>query len=390
MLSLLAALMLGTAHANDISATETTYDGAVILSGDYDVTFASATNGNYESDPNVYAYFEGNTLYAGNEDEHRNTIDAIVEFFWFESSINRASDFYVAVIKVRANPNENAQGVFTDCELWTNGWGDFGDAPVVSVEAFTDTSREQGAFRWDWASPFEDYGIDAYSQITFQNSYGIGANAEGSAMTGLSIPEDTNINGMPVQGDANVQVKGYVNPSYKVQTQYDVTLWEWDVFVHGTPAIMAWDMYLNLDARADRAAYQEYFLPIQVEIGEPFMMDELTFATNFDTSDFNPFPQEVAVSLQNLVISLPYYEPEETIDEPSDEPEEEIIDTQEDTGTEDLEDTGVILDANEDNIDDTNLVTEPISSCSTFSASSSILMVFASWLIVISDKRKWS
>lgn len=393
LITLLATFWMGTASAEELSAAETTYDGAVILSGDYDVTFDTVTDGDYNSDPNAYAYFEGNTLYVGNEDQHGNTLDAIVEFFWFESSINRASDFYVAVIKTRANPNESAPGIFTDCELWCDSWGDWGSAPVISVEAMTDISREQGAFRWDWASPFEDYGVDAYSQITFQNSYGIGANAEGSAMSGVSLPEDTNINGIPVTGDANIQVKGYVNPSYKVQTQYDVTLYEWDVFVQGTPAVMAWDMYLNLDERADSAAYQEYFLPIQVEIGEPFMMDEMNFATNFDTSNFDPFPHELAVSLQGLVITMPYYEPVTTVDEPSDEPEDTGSDDtgySEDTGSEKSEDTGVILDENEDNMEDTKIVSEPIRGCTTFSTSSSMLMVIAAWLIVYSDKRKWS
>ena len=361
------SLMLSAAIAQDISTSETTYNGATILQGDNDVIFQSVTDIDYQSDPQAYAYFEGNTLYAGNTDEYNNTLDAIIEFFWFQSSINRGSDFYVAVVKVRANPNEHCVGFLMDCELWSDDWGDWGEYPVISFEAFTDTSREQGAFRWDWASPFEDYGIDAFGQITFENSYGIGAQAEGSAMAGVGLPEGTNINGIATEGDANVQVKGYVNPSYKVQTQYNVTLFEWDVYVQGTPSIMAWDMYLNLGERADRAAYQEYFLPIQVEVGENFMLDELNISTNFDLSNFNPFRSELGVSLQGLQISLPYYEPEE---QSGSEPSEEAIEepaaepTEEDTAEELVE-----VDPNKSDIEVDSTTSEPVKSCSSSPAS---------------------
>jgi len=375
MLTLLLSLMYQP-FAQEISASDTTYNGASILTGEYDVSFGSVSDINYNSDPNAYAYFEGNTLYVGNTDDKNNTIDAIVEFFWFQSSINRNSDFYVAVVKVRANPNEHCSGTFTDCELWSDDWADFGYHPVVSFEAFTDTSREQGAFRWDWASPFEDYGIDAYGQVTFQNSYGIGVQAEGSAMSGVALPANTNVNGVPVEGDANVQVKGYVNPSYKVQTQYNVTLYEWDVFVHGTPSLMAWDMYLNIGERAGHAAYQEYFLPIQVHAGESFLLDELNFSTNFDFGYLDTYPHELGVSIKDVEISLPYWEPDPTMGEPSSEPSTEpavepTTEPAEDTG---IEDTSV-LDENEDTMEPAKI--DPPARCSTSPAT----MV---WLFLVS------
>ena len=40
-------------------------------------------------------------------DVYDNTIDAIVEFFWFQSSIDRGTDFYVAVIKTRVTPGHD-------------------------------------------------------------------------------------------------------------------------------------------------------------------------------------------------------------------------------------------------------------------------------------------
>ena len=314
MISILALLM-GTAQA-ELSVPETSYIGAIMLEGNVDVTFAgyNAIDG---EDDEAYTYFNGNSLYIGQEDDDGNRIDAIVEFFWFESSIDRGSDFYVAIIKARSNPSNSG-------ELWTTDWNDWaiGNYPVLSVEAYTDVTREAGSFRWDWSLPFESYGIDAYGQITLGNQYGIGgggsAGAEGAAMTAVSIPEGTNINGVPVEGGANVdaavQVKGYLNSEYKVQTQYDVTLYEWDVDVTGGADTMAWDMYLNLEARAESSAYHEYYLAIQVDEGETFMLDNINILGNFDTSWWNPLSRkELGVMLSGIEISAPFYNPEPTV-----------------------------------------------------------------------------
>ena len=355
MLSLLLASTL--AWADPLTEPETSYYGASILEGDTDVIFNNVYNLDYETDPDTYAFFEGNTLYVGNSDEYGNSIDGIIEFFWFQSSIDRGTDFYVAVIKVRATPGHDCPWYLggTECELWADDWQDIGEYPVVSVEAITDVSREQGAFRWDWAVPFENYGIDAYGQMSFSNQYGIGssssAGAEGSALTAVTIPDGTNINGVPVSGgagaEADVQVKGFLSSDYKVQTQYDVTLYEWDVYVNGRADLMAWDVFLNLGARADQSAYHEFFLPLQVEFGHAFTLDEFNFLATFDTGNINPFAHELGLSIQDITISVPYWQPadeevEEEIVEPSSEPSEEpVVD---DTGiseeTDSVEDSG--------------------------------------------------
>ena len=316
---MLLPILTMLAFGEDISTSETSYTGATILQGDTEVVVTETLNIDYETDPNTYAFFEGNSLYVGTTDDNENSVDGIIEFFWFHSSIDRGSDFYVAVIKIRSTPGDNC--FLSDCHLWADEYQDWGEYPVVGVEAFTDVSREQGAFRWDWAVPFENYGIDAYGQMTFSNQYGIGANAEGSAMTGVSLPEGTNLNGIPVEGDAEVQVKGYVSPQFKVQTQYNVTLYEWDVFVNGRADLMAWDVFLNLGARDDQSAYHEFFLSIQVEEGQAFMLDELNLYGNFDTGWWNPLHKEIGISLQDLVIFQPPYE--QTSTEPSSEPSSE-------------------------------------------------------------------
>lgn len=362
---MLLKLLVGLALGQDLSMSETSYTGATILQGDSEVVFSENLNIEYETDPNNYAFFEGNSLYVGTQDNHGNSVDGIIEFFWFHSSIDRGSDFYVAVIKVRSVPGNNC--FLSDCHLWADEYQDWGEYPVVGVEAMTDVSREQGAFRWDWAVPFENYGIDAYGQMTFSNQYGIGASAEGSAMTGVSVPEGTNINGIPVDGEAEIQVKGYVSPEYRVQTQYNVTLYEWDVFVNGRADLMAWDVFLNLGARDDQSAYHEFFLAVQVEEGKAFMLDELNLYGNFDTGWWNPFRTEVGISLQDIIISQPYYEPmsEETEPEPSEEIVEELeTDTAEDTAVEDEAE----LDENVD--ERSELPSEPVKSCAYISPAS--------------------
>ena len=341
---LLSLCLMGTATAGSLSDSETSYTGATILEGDIDVSFGGAFDINGEEETYPYAFFEGNTLYVGNSDILDNSIDAIIEFFWFESSIDRGTDFYVAVIKTRSTPGDNcyyapwdwARG--SNCKLWADEWTDWGEHPVISVEAMTDIEREQGAFRWDWSVPFESYGIDAYSQVTFENKYGIGSDSEGAAMIHGEYKLDEE--GYEVEAEGELQVKGYHSAEYSVNTQYEVTLYEWDVFVDGRADLMAWDMYLNLGERERQSAYHEYFLSIQVEEGMPFRIDSLNFVGNYDIGWYDPFHYELGVTIQDMVISQPFFlppgEPDEVEPEPQDTGDTEEVDT----GEPEHEDTG--------------------------------------------------
>ena len=341
---LLSLCLMGTANAGALSDSETSYTGATILQGDLDVTFEHAVDVDASEDTYHYAFFEGNTLYVGNSDILDNSIDAIVEFFWFESSIDRGTDFYVAVIKTRSTPGDNcyyapwdwARG--SNCKLWADEWTDWGEHPVISVEAMTDIEREQGAFRWDWSVPFESYGINAYGQVTFQNKYGIGSDSEGAIMAHGAYPI-TEEGEMRAEGD--LQVKGYHSSEYSVQTQYEVTLYEWDVYVDGRADLMAWDMYLNLGERERQSAYHEYFLSIQVEEGMPFRIDNLNFIGNYDIGWYDPFHHELGVSIENMVISQPFYIPPEPESEPEDTGTHEEHETDEaDEEQEESQDSG--------------------------------------------------
>ena len=376
------------AASQGLGVPETSYIGASILNGDTDVIFNNVLNIEYETDPNTYAFFEGNTLYVGNSDDYGNSVDGIIEFFWFQSSINRESDFYVAVMKVRATPGRDCPfwlSLNSDCELWADDMFDFGEHPVVSVEAITDVSREQGAFRWDWAVPFENYGIDAYGQVAISNQYGIGVNAEGSVMAHGEFPLDET---GTTQAAGDVQVKGFLNPSFMVQTQYDITLWEWDVYVNGRADLMAWDTYLNLGDRANQSAYYEYFLPIQVEIGETFLMNELNFLATFDTGSINPFPHQLGLSVQDIEISLPVWEgpEEEEPVEPTSEPaEEEEIEEPIDTGI--VDNDTASEQAPEIENDERSDVGAPVKSgCSTVSVTASTVYFLLIWLVLVLRK----
>jgi|TARA_R110001599_G_scaffold253577_1_gene453829 hypothetical protein len=331
---LLGLTFINPTYAEDLSSSETTYTGATILEGDWDVTFNGFEPIADSEGTFPYAFFEGNTLYVGNSDTHDNTIDAIVEFFWFQSSIDRGTDFYVAVVKTRATPGHDCYYAPWDwargaqCKLWADEWSDWGEHPVLTVEAMTDVEREQGAFRWDWSVPFESYGIDAYGQVTFQNAYGIGGTSEGAAMSHGQYQLDEE---GTVKLEGSVQVKGYLSTEYSVRTQYEVTLYEWDMFVDGRADLMAWDMYLNLGERETQSAYHEYFLAIQVAKGEQFTMDSFNFIGNFDTGWYDPFRHELGISLQGVTIGQPYWEPvaDQEPDEEHEETEPEV-----DTGIE--------------------------------------------------------
>ena len=360
---LLGLSLISPAAAGELSESQTSYIGATMLEGNMDLVFDFATPLHPDND-NAYAYFSGNTLYVGNEDDHGNMVDAIIEFFWFESSIDRGSDFYVAIVKARSNPGR---------ELWVEDWANYGASPVLSVEALCFACGDStgpdfnGAFRWDWAVPFDDYGIDAYGEIVFTNSYGLGggadgeAGAEGSAMAHAEYTE--NVDG-DVKAAGNVQVKGYVSSDYRVQTQYQIMMYEWDLETTGTADTMAWDMYLNLEAREEYQAYHEYFLPVQVEAGETFIIDQINILGSFDNSVTQVTPYTMGVSLANIEISAPFWQPEEeeeTIEEPEEE-EEEVFEPEDEP--EPQGDTG---DSNGDfpQLEEDSQESVPVKSCSS-------------------------
>jgi len=245
---------------SNLSDSETSFSGAVMLVGNEDATMQAVEPGQFSSETDSrYGFFVGNTLYAGIADEHGNTVDLIGEFFWFESSIDRGSDFYVGIFKLRTSPLE------------LDGWRLERGSSILYLDAESDLASQAGSFRWDWSVPFESYGWDSFGSVSLETEYGLGLQAEGSAMTATGTDEEG------ASYSASVQSKGYLNSEYKVRTQYQVTLWRWEVMVQGSAGHMSWDMVLNSPDREDQNAYHEFFLVMQTELGQPFEISALEF-----------------------------------------------------------------------------------------------------------------
>jgi len=264
----------GSGSGTGISDAETSFKGALMLQGEIDVSFDSVTAGVLEDDENFrYAFFSGNTLYAGVEDRHGNTTDMIVEFFWFESSLDRGSDFWVAVVKARTTPNIE-EGWLLRVE----------DEPVLSLHAETYNEMGNSGFRWDWSIPFESYGWDSYGSVTMESSYGLNTNAEGAAMVAYEYKnsedgEDSS-SSYGEEVSATVQAKGYMNDSFQIQTKYQITLWRWEMMVQGTPADMDWDLYLDSWDRQEQNAYHEYMMVMQADEDKGFSLERLELSGN--------------------------------------------------------------------------------------------------------------
>jgi len=298
-----------------------------MLWGGIDVDVGSLTDGLGEEEASDrYAFFSGNTLYAGVEDEDGNTIDMIVEFFWFESSIDRGSDFWVAVVKARTSPNLE------------NGWLlNLADEPILTVHAETMNERSDAGFRWDWSLPFESYGWDSYGNITMETAYGIGSSAEGSMMAAYEEEESG------VEIEANVQSKGYFNSEYKVQTRYQITLWRWEMFVHGTPNDMSWDLYLDSPDRQEQNAYHEYFLVMQADEDKGFDLDRLELSGTVTDPRWYWWDSHSTMSLavNNIRLERPEYDFDnyggDMDNEAPDMDDEEEVDEEEETEFEEIE-----------------------------------------------------
>jgi uncharacterized protein (TIGR03382 family) len=294
-LTLLSLPAFAGQYDSDLSDADTSYTGATMLIGNETVSLEGVAVSEFSdtADQVTYGYFSGNTLYAGTEDLAGNRVDAIVEFFWFESSIDRGSDFYVAVIKARTSPSDDYGLDF--CTLWSDCEG-----PALAVYTDTDTSGGNGAFRWDWSLPFADYGIDAIGSVSLTNSYGIGGSAEGSAMTSETYDEDGN------KLEGTVQSKGHVSTEYKVETQYQVNLYEWDVEVAGAASMMDWELYLNSGMAEEDNAYHEFFLVMQVDEGAPFTISNVDITGTIDKGMWNR-ANTLGVGLTGITLVRPDY-----------------------------------------------------------------------------------
>ena len=143
-----------------LSETQTSYSGAILLRNTSDIQLGALTEGRYEDLENRdrYLFWQGDSLFLGAIDTvEGNRLDVVAEFYWFESSVPRNSDFYVVVLKVTAAPRANTDWRIATPPSWSDSllFRDIGS--VHRIEASLDRSGEHGAIRWDWSVPFQNY-----------------------------------------------------------------------------------------------------------------------------------------------------------------------------------------------------------------------------------------
>jgi MYXO-CTERM domain-containing protein len=270
-------------NAAQLSESQTAYFGARLLCGpDADspncpkaargqVGFQRLEVGDYADHEarDRYAFWQGDSLFVGVVDEDGgNRIDAVAEFYWFESSVERGSDFYVVVLKVAAAPAPTTNwriatppSIADEVLLRDIG-------PAQRVKARMDRSGQFGTIRWDWSVPFQNYRWEPARVIEVEQEYTAGIMAEGTAMR--SITEGV-----------NVQAKGFVNANAKVSTRYTITLWRWEMRVQPGATQMTWDLTALDPEHEHDPAYHEYFLVMQAPRGREARLEALDFGATF-------------------------------------------------------------------------------------------------------------
>jgi hypothetical protein len=266
-----------------LSGTETSYVGARILRKNLEIFGGDVTAGvkvDEESDGvDQYGFWEGDTLFFGAENtDTGNTVDAIAEFYWFESSIPKSSDFYVIVLKVKSAPNVMDDWKLTQEDSWLGEFMyDIDSCQHVDVVMPPDGSA--GAIRWDWSVPFQNYKWEPVKTIQMEQSYSAGydtsagasASADPAKIAAGLVTGDFKEGGFlkDISSKVDIQAKGYMNKSFNVSSKYSVTLYKWEMLVQGGAAHMTWNLVVGKEGSAAKdSAYHEYFLVVQAPQGE--------------------------------------------------------------------------------------------------------------------------
>ncbi len=164
------------------SDTGTNFEGARILHGGADVIIQGEVGpGKYYEDSVRYGFWQGHTWFFGAEDpDTGNAVDAIAEFFWFESSIPRGSDFYVAHVKVKSSPNPVDWWYLSEEAGWIDNYVTWADVqPAQELEVQMEPGGAHGALRWDFCVPFETYQWEPDKVIQISEKYGAGSRSRG-------------------------------------------------------------------------------------------------------------------------------------------------------------------------------------------------------------------
>tara|TARA_R100000808_G_C2155291_1_gene167372 strand:- start:10798 stop:12489 length:1692 start_codon:yes stop_codon:yes gene_type:complete len=279
-----------------LSDTETSYVGARLLKEGTEVYGAYVGAGIYEdsdvSELDRYAFWQGDSLFFGVTNLNTgNTVDGVAEFYWFESSIPKSSDFYVMVLKVKSAPNVVDEWELSQEDNWLGEFMyDIDACQMVGVNMAD--SGSAGAIRWDWSVPFQNYKWEPVKTIQIEQSYSAGfdasagasASADPAAVAAGLVSGDFKEGGFlkDLSTKVDIQSKGYMNKQFQVSSNYSVTLYKWEMIVLGGADSMNWQMVVSKDGSvANDSAYHEYFVVIQSTQGMPVKVDEINIAAKF-------------------------------------------------------------------------------------------------------------
>jgi uncharacterized protein (TIGR03382 family) len=275
------------------SDSGTNFQGARILKGNEDVVvMGDVTSGTYNDDNAQYSYWEGSSYYFGaHNTDTGNSVDAIAEFYWFESSIPRGSDFYVMQLKVKSSPNPWDNWLLAHnpnfIDEYIFFWNDV--QPSQHVDVHMEEGGAHGALRWDFSVPFETYKWEPVKTMQIHESFGAGYSVEATAgVKGKVKAQKSFKEGAVVAdltGDATIQSKGYVNKSFKVQSQYTITLFKWQMLVQSGGQELHYKLVLlphenKPDSDSD-SSYHEYLIVMQSTRGTPVHVDSIEIGGMF-------------------------------------------------------------------------------------------------------------
>lgn len=314
-----------TPAASALADAETSYRGALLLRGgdtlendDVDVVMGEVTAGSegVPEEMRIAGRFVGNTLMAEARDDYGNTIALIAEFYWFESSVPRGSDFFVGVVKAVNSPNRAEKWVL---EHSVNGPTDKlrpDHGAVLKLTADTNPDLTYGGFRADWSIPFHDVHVDKVGEVSVSATYGVGAKGEGSAEYAYAATYDdpskcTEYMGQQTQYGcelgAGTQVKGNFDLNYSVSTSYEIPLYTWDMYSNLSPSTLQWTWFLRNKSAEFNKAYREYFISMQTPEEEVFQIDRLELEGHYKKKRaFLPDERRVlSVAVNNILFRRP-------------------------------------------------------------------------------------
>jgi MYXO-CTERM domain-containing protein len=294
---------------NNLSANNTAFRGAELLSQGKQIS-----SGKVEApkkNQSATAYWSGDTLNLEVKSKNGNRVALKIEFFWFEATMKRGSDFYVAIVRGNSSPNIGASGCTS---LGSGSWtlstptkirGKKAPAQFVNIKSTQ--SGQGGAIRWDWSIPFQTYRYEPKQDVTIEQQYSMnaGANAQGSVEGSAGIEA----NGKDIQGKGSLGVNGSANASHKVSTDYTITLYRWETRVSSGPGGIEWALMPLDPKKATDNAYHEYYLALQSESrGKPAVIPEINFGGTFECERASYLPdknEKLSATVKNIEMTPP-------------------------------------------------------------------------------------